>query len=131
MKRTLNPKLNNETTVKVDDSSNEEDTKSKEMEEIFSQALENIEENIKLIPKMPIKVYVDNGKGVTPYLKEGTRLIPLEIEQKMESVDAQILKHNFEHQKVHVDENLNEEEMNQHLDTSKERLPIEENLLKS
>ena len=70
MKRTLNPKLNNETTVKVDDSSNEEDTKSKEMEEIFSQALENIEESIKLLLELPIKEYVDKGKESSHIFKK-------------------------------------------------------------
>ena len=53
--RALNSKLNNESIVNVDESSSEEDTKSKEMEEIFSQALENIEEIIKLLPELPIK----------------------------------------------------------------------------
>ena len=40
----------------------------------------------------------------------------------MESINAQILKDSPEHQKVHVDENLNEEEMNRNLDTSEDRL---------
>ena len=36
MKRVLNPELKNEGIIDVDESSREEDTKSKEMEEIFS-----------------------------------------------------------------------------------------------
>ena len=55
MKMGLIPKLKNEIIVDGDGSSSEEDTKSKEMEEIFSQALENIEEIIKLLPELPIK----------------------------------------------------------------------------
>ena len=50
IKRALNPKLKSKTIVNLDETSSEEDTKSKEMEEILSQALENIEESIKLIP---------------------------------------------------------------------------------
>ena len=63
MKRALNPELNNKVIIDVDESNNEDDTKSKEMEEIFSQALENIEESIKLLPEFPIEEYVDKGKG--------------------------------------------------------------------
>ena len=55
MKRTLNPKLKRETIINVDESSSEEETKSKEMEKILSQALENIEESIKLIPYFSMK----------------------------------------------------------------------------
>ena len=55
MKRFLNLELKNKGIIDVDESSSEEDTKSKEMEEIFSQALENIEEIIKLLPELPIK----------------------------------------------------------------------------
>ena len=67
------------------------------MEEIFYEALENIEESIKLLPQFPIKEYVDQGKGVVPDLKKGTSLISVEIEQKIESGDAQILKHSSKH----------------------------------
>ena len=97
MKRDLNTKLKNETIVDVDESNSEEDTKSKQMEEIFSQALENIEESIKLLLQFPIKEYVDQGKGVVLDFKKGTSLISVEIEQKIESVDAQILKHSSKH----------------------------------
>ena len=96
------------------------------MEEIFYEALENIEESIKLLPNFPIKEYVSKGKGVIPYFKEGTSLIPTEFEHKTKSVDAQFLKHSFEHKKFPMDEKLNKEEMNQHLDTSEDRLQVEE-----
>ena len=76
MKRTLNPKLKSKTIVNLDETSSEEDTKSKEMEDILSQALKNIEESIKLIPDLPIKEYADKGKEVIPDFKEGTNLNP-------------------------------------------------------
>ena len=122
MKRTLNIKLKSKTIVNVGKFSSEEDTKSKEMEEILSQALENIEESIKLIPELPIKEYSDKGKGRIPNFKAGTSLIPTEVEQKTESLDVQILKHSSEHQKDPMDENLN----NQHLDCSEDMLQAEE-----
>ena len=71
---------------------------------------------------MTIKEYVDKGKEVIPDFKEGTSLSPTEIEQKIEFLDAQILKHNSEHQKDYVNESLN----NQHLDSSQDRLQVEE-----
>ena len=37
MKRSLNPSLKNEIIIHVNESNSEEDTNSKEMEEIFSQ----------------------------------------------------------------------------------------------
>ena len=104
IKITLNPKLKRKTIVKLDESSSQEDTESKEMEEVLSQAIENIEECIKLILELPIKEYVYKGKGVIPYCKEVTNLNPVDIKQKKRSVDDQILKYNLEFQKNCVNE---------------------------
>ena len=52
------------------------------MEKVLSWALDNIEERIKLIPELPIKEYVDKGKGVIQDFREGTSLNPTNIKQK-------------------------------------------------
>ena len=77
------------------------------MKEVLSQALENIEESIKLIPKLPIREYVDKRKEVNPYCKGGTSLNNTDIKQNTQSVDDQILKHVSECQKDSVNESLN------------------------
>ena len=92
--------------------------KSKEIEELLSHALENIEERVKLIPELPINEYVDKGKGVILDCKEGTSFNPTNIKQKPKSVDDQILKHSSEYQKDSVNESLN----NQHVDNSEDKL---------
>ena len=60
----------------------EGDTKSKEMEEMLSQALDNIDKNIKLLPEFPTEKYVDKGKRVIIKFREVTNLNPTYIEQK-------------------------------------------------
>ena len=56
--------MKNETIIHMKESSSDEDTKSKEMENILSQALENTGGSIKKISEFPVKQYVDKGKEV-------------------------------------------------------------------
>ena len=77
---------------------------------------------------MPIKEYVDKGKRIIRYFQDGTSLNTTEIEQKIEYVNSQIMKHNLENQKVPMNEKLTREEMNQSVDTSGDRLHVEERI---
>ena len=76
MKMVLNHELKSEVIIDVDESTSEDYTKSKEMEEMLSQDLENIEESIKLLPEFSIENYVDKGKRVILEFQEGTSLNP-------------------------------------------------------
>ena len=62
MKKLLNPKLQEEKMIEIEESSNKENTQSKRIEGMISQALESIEENIRSILDVPVKKFADKGK---------------------------------------------------------------------
>ena len=64
MKRLLNLGLQEENMICIEESSSKEDTQSKIIEGMISQALESIEGNIKLIPDLPVGKFVEKGKKV-------------------------------------------------------------------
>ena len=64
MKRLLNLSLQEENMIDIEESSNKEDTQSKRIKGMISQSLESIKENIKTIPKLPMRKFVDKGKEV-------------------------------------------------------------------
>ena len=72
MKILLNPRLQEENIIDIEESSNEEDTQYTMIEGMIYQALESIEENIRSIPDVPMKKFVDKGKEAISELSEGT-----------------------------------------------------------
>ena len=64
MKKLLNPRFQKESTIEIEESSSEGDVQSKKIEGMISHALESIEENIKSIPDLPVRNFVDKGKEV-------------------------------------------------------------------
>ena len=67
---------------------------------MISQALENIEGNIKLIPDLPVIKFVDKGKKAISELSEGTRKEHADKEEDMKFMHAQDLEHFVEGQGV-------------------------------
>ena len=61
MKKILNPKFKKESTIEIEESSSEEDFQSNKIERMISQYLDNIEGNIKLIPALPMRKFVNKG----------------------------------------------------------------------
>ena len=72
MKKVLNPKLQKEMLIEIEESSSEAETQSKQIEGMISKALEIIEENIKSILDISVKKVIDKGKGVMSTFSEET-----------------------------------------------------------
>ena len=89
MNKLINPKIQEEKMIDIEESSNEEDTRSKKIEGTISQALESIEENIRSIPDVPVKKLVDKGKEIILELSIGTSRKHLGLEEDMECMQVQ------------------------------------------
>ena len=56
------PRFKKESMIEIEDSSNEKDVQSKKIKGMISQSLENIEENVKSIPDLPVRKFVERVK---------------------------------------------------------------------
>ena len=61
MRKILNPKFKKEITIEIEEYYSEEDVQSNTIKGIISQALGNIEGNIKLIHDLPVRKFVEKG----------------------------------------------------------------------
>ena len=106
MKKILNPKFKKESKIEIEESSSKEDVQSKKIDGMISQALENIEGNIKLIPDLPMRKFVDKGKKAISKFSEGTSRENLGEEKDMEYMHVQYIEHFVEGQGVPLGEIL-------------------------
>ena len=71
-RKILNPRIQEENTIEIEEYSSEGDTQYKKIDGMLSQYLESIEENIKSIFELLGRKFVDKGKEVILELSEGT-----------------------------------------------------------
>ena len=69
-RKLLNPRIQEENTIEIEEYSSEGDTQYKKIDGMLSQDLESIEENIKSIPDVLVRKFADEGKGIISELSE-------------------------------------------------------------
>ena len=89
---------------------------------MISKSLESIEENIRLIPDVPVKKFVDKGKEAMLVLSEGTSRKQSCAEEHMECVQALNPKGSIEENVIPVLEISVGEHINKEINDLDERM---------
>ena len=82
MKTILNPVSKNDVLINVKDYSSEEYSKSKQIEGMLVEALENIKEGLQNFPELLKRRHMNKGKIVIQGFEEGTTSYPVNVETK-------------------------------------------------
>ena len=126
MKRLLNPRFREENMIGIEESSNEEDTHYKRIRGMISQDIKSIKENIRSIPDVPVKKFVDKSKELISESSEGRRRKYSCNEVEMECMQVLNPKGLVEEPMISFPEVSVKEHINKEMDYMEERMQTSE-----